>query len=61
MKMRQISQHEAEELVAKAGVVSSRVERKPGEMKLVLTLSNHCIFVLNYNLQTHLKQYFMLD
>lgn len=61
MKMKQITQHEAESLIRQAQLLSSTIERKKGKMMVVLTFKNDRKFIMSYDLANHMKHYFVVE
>ena len=60
MIMKKIARQEAEFLFQTSKVVSSQVEQDPGEMRILMKLSDRCSFLLKYDTIGHKKSYFLL-
>lgn len=58
--MKQMSRQEAEALFHRSKIISTNVEQDKKEMRILLTLSNDCGFLVKYDLVTHEKSYFCI-
>ena len=59
--MKQITRHQAEALFHTSQVITTNVIQNKKEMQVLMTLSDHRAFLLKYNLNDHVKSYFLED
>ncbi len=59
--MKQITRIEAEDLVKKIGVLYSEIQHKPKEMQILFRLSNKKNIFMTYNVNDHIKNYFIVE
>lgn len=58
---KQISRIEAEDLISRIGVLNSKIQYKQKEMHILFRLTNQQNFFMTYNLNTHSKNYFVVE
>ena len=58
--MKQMTRHEAETLFSKSKIIASNIEQDSKEMRILLTLSDNCGFLVKYDLLTRQKTYFII-
>lgn len=58
--MKQMSRREAEALFHRSKIISTNIEQDKKEMRILLTLSNDCGFLVKYDLVNHGKSYFFI-
>ena len=60
VRMKQMSRREAEALFHRSKIISTDIEQDTKEMRILLTLSNDCGFLVKYDLVNHKKSYFFI-
>ncbi len=58
--MKQMTRNEAETLFSKSKIIASNIEQDGKEMRILLTLSDNCGFLVKYDLLNRQKTYFII-